>query len=79
MRLRSIQLTPPIAFLSLGVVLLAEDEGHSTNLQRGVWVGAGLVLFGLYPWFLRNQEARIARLERAVSGRDEEDASPPCH
>jgi hypothetical protein len=49
----------------LGLLFLTHGSEVVGGPRIGILVGAGLVVFVLYPVFLRDSERRIAALERA--------------
>ena len=51
----------------LAFALLAyKSETFVGDFKTGVWIGAGLVVFLLYPVYLRNHERRLEALERSL-------------
>ena len=53
------------ALIILALIAYKSEVDIVGDFKTGMWLGAGLVVFVLYPAYLRNHERRIAALERS--------------
>ena len=53
------------ALLVFALIAYKSEVDIVGDFKTGLWIGAGLVVFVLYPVYLRNHERRIAELERS--------------